>query len=410
MDVLQRTLSVIKDDLMSELDLEFRKQIARQLLSSGASPIDDINYVDLEQLAANIKATAKLDIPFPEGLAPIPDPIEPKPGLGDKLPEVDVVVVTWTVAEQNALADVLTPGYSPAVWYRYNRYFEEKYAPQIRKGAPASNNRRLGSYFVSHIKNIKILCFKSELHLNQDGIPNYQGTAQTSLPVRDLFKQIIEETSCAHVITTGTCGGIQMQHDLGDVLVTRAARFRCSQEFAKAPFNRETYKSEWELPTTHFGTAEKLMRLYSANLNEPEFGPPTKRHNGTSWKLDQPYTPGIIHEQGKGNYKLPGFHPILTTDYFEFGHSNNAGELWTDGCGVEMGDAVLGLVCKNDVKNPPNWLVIRNLSDPQINGDISDSPRNLNMQIHWAVWYYETYGYWTSVMSALATWAVIAGL
>ena len=31
-----------------------------------------------------------------------------------------------------------------------------------------------------------------------------------------------------------------------------------------------------------------------------------------------------------------------------------------------------------------------------------------NMQAHWAVWYYETYGYWTSVNSAIATWAMIA--
>jgi hypothetical protein len=27
----------------------------------------------------------------------------------------------------------------------------------------------------------------------------------------------------------------------------------------------------------------------------------------------------------------------------------------------------------------------------------------------WAVWFYEQYGYWTSVSSALTCWAVIAG-
>ncbi len=32
------------------------------------------------------------------------------------------------------------------------------------------------------------------------------------------------------------------------------------------------------------------------------------------------------------------------------------------------------------------------------------------MQAHWAVWYYEVYGYWTSVTGALATWAIVAGL
>jgi len=32
-----------------------------------------------------------------------------------------------------------------------------------------------------------------------------------------------------------------------------------------------------------------------------------------------------------------------------------------------------------------------------------------DMQAHWAVWYYEAYGFWTSVNSALASWAVIVG-
>jgi len=32
------------------------------------------------------------------------------------------------------------------------------------------------------------------------------------------------------------------------------------------------------------------------------------------------------------------------------------------------------------------------------------------MQIHWAVWYYEAFGYWTSVAGALAAWGIIAGL
>ena len=43
-------------------------------------------------------------------------------------------------------------------------------------------------------------------------------------------------------------------------------------------------------------------------------------------------------------------------------------------------------------------------------GDLPLGSRALNMQTHWAVWYYEAFGYWTSVNSALTTWAIIAGL
>ena len=74
-----------------------------------------------------------------------------------------------------------------------------------------------------------------------------------------------------------------------------------------------------------------------------------------------------------------------------------------------MGDAVLGLVC-SEMAQPPHWAIVRNLSDPRINGDLPVGAGPLNMQIHWAVWFYEAFGYWTSVSGALATWGIVAGL
>ena len=111
------------------------------------------------------------------------------------------------------------------------------------------------------------------------------------------------------------------------------------------------------------------------------------------------YKPDIKQD---GKRKMPAFHPILTTDYFEFGTSTNHLEL--EGCAVEMGDAVLGLVT-SEMTNPPRWAVVRNLSDPQINDALEK-----DLQADYAVWYYTKFGYWTSVMGALATWGIIAGL
>ncbi|MEP7110556.1 MAG: hypothetical protein ABI760_21365 [Ferruginibacter sp.] len=395
----------------SSADIKFRKQLAVDLLSAGRTSLDDQKFVDVSLLPEDIALTAALAIPFPAGLGPKPLPLSPKPHPDDKLPKVDVVLVTWTVAEQTGMADVLTPGFSRNTWYRYSRNFETKFGPQIRRGAPSAKSGILGSYFIIKIGGKKVLCFKSELHLNQDGIRNYNGSDQTSLPVRDLFKQIIEDTQCKHIFTVGTCGGIQLNHDLGDVLVTRAARFYCKSEFQNAPYNNKTYKSDWNIPTTYFTKAEGLMQSFAQKLKEPIFGPPTKRHTGTNWTLTTPFKPNIIHEKGTGvKNKLRKFQPILTTDFFEFGQSENAATLWADGCGVEMGDAALGLACTDDITNPPKWAVIRNISDPQINADLTLSPSVLNMQAHWAVWYYLTYGYWTSVMSALTSWGVVAGL
>jgi hypothetical protein len=288
-------------------------------------------------------------------------------------------------------------------WYRYNRNFGEKYADRIREGAPAYASKRLGSYFLTKIGDKRVLCFKSELHLNQDGVKTGDGTA--TLPVKDLFGQIIEETGADVVLTVGTSGGVSKEQDLGDVVVTRGAKFRCTSEFGKEQWASTGYKSEWEIPTTHFEKAEELMNRYADELVEPDFGPPTVRYgmDGPLLKSEPPNTPSI-HLDGRD---MPDYHPVLTTDFFEFGTSAN--KLDEEGCAVEMGDAALGLLCE-EIENPPRWAIVRNLSDPMINADLPTEPRQLNMQTHWAVWYYEVYGYWTSVTGALATWAIIAGL
>lgn len=383
-------------------ELTERKEIARLLLSDGIEPSDLELVPDVNVLAPEALLTADLQIPFPAGFSPIPGAIEPAPGPDDALPKADVLVITWTVAEQNALADVFTPGNGRARWYRYARGFTERYANKIRPGAPAAAAQRLGSYFPTRIGQLSVLCFKSELHLNQDGISTGDGTA--TLPIKDLFAQMIAEVEPKVVLTVGTGGGVAADQDLGDVVVTRAALFRCQSEFKNEPWNGETFKSDWPIPTTRFAQAETLMQRYADELVEPGFAPPTKRYGVDGLAHSAPPNTPNIHLDGR---ELPEFHPVLTTDFFEFGTSVN--HLDQIGSIVEMGDAVLGLTC-SELADPPRWAIVRNVSDPQINGELPNQPRKLDMQSHWAVWYYETYGYWTSVTGALATWAIIAGL
>jgi nucleoside phosphorylase len=375
-----------------------RKAIARYLLARGEEVLEQV----VGPTAPAPAAKRFLNIPFPDELRPTPQPIDPVPDPDDPLPSADVVVITWTVDEQEALADVFTPGFSRSEWYRYARGFEDRFAPQIRNGAPSRFARRLGSYLPTRIGRTSVLCMKSELHLNQDGIKTGEGTA--TLPVKDLFAQIIEEARPKVVLTIGTAGSVHEDVGLGDVVVTRAAKFRLNDEFRREAFNGKVVRSDWTIPVGFFATAEDLMAAFAPNLEEPPFGPPTTKYEfpGDLVKTE-PASPSI---------KLDGrdmveFHPILTTDFFEFGTSTN--HLEEEGCGVEMGDAVLGLLCE-ELDDPPRWAVIRNMSDPQINGELPTSPFRLNQQTVWAVAYYEAYGYFTSVAGALATWAVIAGL
>jgi nucleoside phosphorylase len=374
-----------------------RKALARYLLSRGTEPVEEV--VGAEAAPA---PRAVLRIPFPEGLTPTPQPLDPEPGRDVPLPEARVVVITWTVDEQQALADVFTPGFGRSRWYDYARGYEERYDEQIRRGAPSKFARRLGTYFPTRIGDTPVLCVKSELHLNQDGVRTGDGTA--TLPVKDLFLQIIEEARPEVVLTVGTAGSVHRDVALGDVVVTRGAKFRLSDEFRNEAYNEKTYTSDWEIPVRYLDDAERLMKAFAPELAEPPFGPPTVayRFEGDLLETDPP-SPEIKLD----GRDMAAFHPILTTDFFEFGTSTN--QLEAQGCGVEMGDAALGLACE-ELDDPPRWAVIRNMSDPQINGELPTSGFPLNQQTVWAVAYYEAYGYYTSVAGALATWAVIAGL
>ena len=65
---------------------------------------------------------------------------------------------------------------------------------------------------------------------------------------------------------------------------------------------------------------------------------------------------------------FPDFHPVLTTDCFEFGTSRNG--LEREGSGVEMGDPVRGMVAQEiNVAGgtPPKWLG-SGLIDPEDDG------------------------------------------
>ena len=379
-------------------DIQERTAIGRELIARGISE-DDLALVPAPSPPG--PPARRLLIPFPDGLAPTPVPIAPAPDPSAPLPAADVVVITWTVDEQDALCDVFTPGFGRAAWYRYTRNFPD-YASRIRAGAPAAAAQRLGSYFTCTIGATTVLCVKSELHLNQDGIRTGEGAA--TLPVKDLFLQIFDEAHPSVVLTIGTSGGVFADHQLGDVVVTRGAKFRLASEFRNEPFNGAAFTSDWEIPTTRFDEAESLMAAFAGELAEPPLLPPTKayHYHGSMIHTD-PNLPDIKLD----GRDMPAFHPILTTDYFEFGTSVNRLDL--EGAAVEMGDAALGLAAA-ELADPPRWAAVRNMSDPQINGDIPVDGYRLNAQSLWAVAYYSSYGYWTSVTGALATWAIIAGL
>ena len=175
-------------------------------------------------------------VEWPDGLAPKP---ATQPPPGDSLPQADILIVTWTVEEGSALADVLTPGCEsilptksypakPGIlyWKPYTKNYE-KIAAQMNPGCPARERERLGSYWSAEIAGKSVTLFKSESHFSQDG-PEELATT----PNRLVWKQIIEDCKPKLVITTGTGGGIGTGAEVGDVIISRFVTYDFGRKVA----------------------------------------------------------------------------------------------------------------------------------------------------------------------------------
>jgi nucleoside phosphorylase len=368
----------------ADADLQRRSDLATSLKYGAKAP-----------KPPTVEGSYAENIPFPAGLGPTPKPITPAPKPDDSLPQADVIAMMDTAAESAAMADVLTPGHRPTTWYPYAKNFTTEFLPQIGPNGPSRQSQRLGSYFMTQIGNKKVLVYKTELHMHEDAKKLANGSF--TLPIKDMFKQMIADAQPQVFLTTGTAGGLYCSMHLGDVMVSRAAQFYCQKDFASAPFNHQKYQSSWNVPINDLAAAESLMQGFAGHLtgqNEPRGSPPS-----ADCACSGPGYPTNIYLDG--THDIPAFHPILTTDFFEFGTSTN--NLEKLGMAVEMDDACLGLAC-SELASPPRWACVRNMSDPCINGKLGDQ-----QQESCAEYYYTKFGYWTTVMSALTTWAIIAG-
>ncbi len=313
------------------------------------------------------------DIPWPKGLRPKPDKTARK-GKAGALPNADILVVTWTEDEGHALSRVLTPGKDSRDDYvPYKRNFA-KIAKKMRPGCPARLAKRLGAYWTTTIAKKKIVVFKSDSHMSQDG---------PQLPNLDVWMQIISDVQPQLVITTGTAGGIGAQFEVGDVIVSPIVRFDCIKKFKSKPFRKADYSSITPSGKL-FGQAKRLFKENAGQLPK-----------------DNKRQPRIVPTKLKD---LPA--SVVTTDFFGFDTSDNHFKLKGLGHVSEMGDAVLGLVAqqmKQTGDSAPRWVAVRNVSDPQIKAE-----GTINQQAAIAAQIYKAFGRWSSVCSAIVCWALIA--
>lgn len=315
------------------------------------------------------------EIPWPTGLAPKAD-ASARTGPAGALPKADALVVTWTMDEGHALSRVLTPGKDSKNDYLSYTHNFETISKKMRKGCPAIELGRLGTYWTGTIGDKTIVYFKSDSHLSQD--TKVAPKAGETLPNEDVWLQIISEVQPKIVLTTGTAGGIGPDCEVGDVVVSPIVDFDCQKWLAHEPFAKESFKSAPPV-TRLFGTAAELFNANSAQLPADNTRPPK-------------IIPATTVTSG-----------VLTTDFFGFDTSDNHYGLQGLGAVSEMGDAVLGLARSRGTSKTPVWLAVRNVSDPQIEAEGS-----LQDQAKVAAQIYKGYGRWSSVCSAIVCWALIA--
>ena len=311
-----------------------------------------------------------VDVQWPKGLAPRTGGA-PAKNANRPLPKADVLVVTWTVDEGHALSRVLTPGKDSQNDYQPYTHRFASISRKMRRGCPALEAGRLGTYWTTTIGTKRVVIFKSDSHMSQDG---------PQLPNIDVWKQIIGEVQPNLVITTGTAGGIGRQFEVGDVIVSSIVRFDCIAKFKSQPFHADHYSSAAANPR-YFAPAKTLFKANAGQLPKDNTRPPK------------------IVRVAPGGLKSS----VVTTDFFGFDTSDNHFHLQGLGDVSEMGDAVLGLVAGEMGAAAPRWVAVRNVSDPQIKAE-----GTIRQQAALAAQIYKGFGRWSTVCSAIVCWALIA--
>jgi len=340
----------------------------------------------------------KLDWQGVEQYRPTPMPAAAKTGGNDAnapLPQADIVVMTWTIAEWAALDHVFCDydremtltdarghewrdGWQPYSrgYYAIRQYMEDVYKT-YQGGAPSLPDESWGQFRMVGINGLRVLLVKSAMHLAQDG---------TGLPLRKFVARICEEAAPKLLLSIGTAGGVREEDALGCALITNQACFHLIKEFSNAEFNATTVQSQWTPKT------QLLAEAQARALQVPGY---------PLYPVSPQYPEGsrIAPDTPDSRLKVVTEAPIITTDAFLFGTTRN--ELQQYGCIVEMDDAVVGMTCRE--KAIPFGFV-RNVSDPVIDARLPKEVQNA-----WAGYIYQERGLFTSYNGALAAWALIAG-
>lgn len=381
-----------------------------------------VNATDTFALAAMQESPVVVGLPqisWPDSLVPKPTPFDSyKPGekITSALTEkADVLILLYTDLEISALLDVFfnkstwTPT-TKKTWYPYSHNFA-KFKDLIKGGSDnALKDGIFGYLFSLTIGQRKVVLYKTELHPKNNG---------TGLPFIPVIAQLVSELQPKLVISTGTAGGIGSAIHCGDVVIANAARFHLRESYASFPDLNTISQKNTELKND-FKVNTKYVQYAAANFTKLSLPGLELCYNKIAGRPDYAFLKKNTQPPNiylKGSNAVPGPEPmdIVSADYLTVDDNNDSEGLQAQGTMNDTDDAFAFYAINTlPAGKRPHWLSVRNASEPQIvipafpagttPGKIIDTLKGIAGAI------YGVYQYCTTLNSAFACWAVIAGM
>jgi hypothetical protein len=358
-------------------------------------------------------------IPWPQGLAPAAAALG-KYSAGEKITgplkaQADALVVLYTEEETSALLDVFTQNnqWNAArmkTWSGYAHNFAKFQSIVEHVGDDAALKQGMFGYLSAmKIGTKTVVFFKSELHPKQNG---------NKLPFVPVMQQLIEELQPSLVITTGTAGAIGSHLNCGDVAITSRARFHVQDQYPDYPDINTMSAQQTEL-SNNVTINTEFVQYAAANFTKLSLNglatcyAKLQELPGYSFVGKNKNPPAIYvttHNPAAGPQPMD----IVSADYLTVDDKLDSEGLQPLGVVNDTDDAFLFYAIGKLSGAKPQWISVRNASEPQI--VVPPFPAGTSKQQivnklgNVAGSIYGIYQYCTTLNSALACWGVVAGM
>ena len=326
-----------------------------------------------------------------------------------------MLILLYTEEETSAFLEVFTGNKDWSTtrrntWYPYGHNFAELSSIiQGIKGDHALESGFFGYLNAMQIGDQKVAVFKTELHAKVNG---------NKLAIVQVFQQLVTELSPSLVLSTGTAGGMGGVLMCGDVVVTNSARFRVSTTYPTYPEinslskNNTVLQNSVTINDTYLEyAAENFTKLSLPGLAKCYDKFSTRQ--GYSFLKKNTAPPSIYVTDINA---VPGPEPmtVVSADFLSVDDTSDAEGLEALGIVNENDDAyAFFAIDQLPAAKRPAWLSVRNVSDPQVAvppipaGTTKSQVMKELSALAGAI--FGVYEYTTTLNSAFACWAIVAG-